>query len=386
MKNNVVVMIDGGGATINLQTNTSQTADPAGWPWAFKISGGACLCLVNLVLDGQRQNAALYAQDSGTSVLLHQVTIENCTVKDNGNAYVSSGAAVAIVSASIVATRTNFIRNSAHSVGGAIAAVGATVQCHKCQFEELAADGNRGTAGAVYLERGSVMKASETSFKRCKAGQYAGAVYAKDVSTVFNCTQCVFEGNEAIGRYGGAIYASYGAVVHLQACRIMDNRCMKYGGAAHLLHGSTLQAIDCTFERNDKAQTESLFQMYASGSLIQLTSCGFNSSQAKSVAIFATASKLQLHGKIFFASSAPPAHAIKTEISILSLLQMTNAELKLAGLAFSVAVAKHRLVNIPRKCRFSERHQNSDRQQSAMEGHAIRWPWEHYCGRGCDLI
>ena len=52
MKNNVVVMIDGGGATINLQTNTSQTADPAGWPWAFKISGGARLCLVNLVLDG----------------------------------------------------------------------------------------------------------------------------------------------------------------------------------------------------------------------------------------------------------------------------------------------------------------------------------------------
>ena len=73
VSNAKVVMIDGAGATINLENVTR----------AFNVSGGAQLCLVNMIVDGQN-NSAFYADGVGTKLLLRNVTVRNCKTSETG--------------------------------------------------------------------------------------------------------------------------------------------------------------------------------------------------------------------------------------------------------------------------------------------------------------
>ena len=64
-----VVLIDGNGATLDALIGE--------YP-AFNVSGGAKLCITSLVLDSQGTGRALVAQDSGTEVILEDVTFQRC--------------------------------------------------------------------------------------------------------------------------------------------------------------------------------------------------------------------------------------------------------------------------------------------------------------------
>ena len=64
------VIIDGGGVMIKLGAQTG-----------IHVSGGATLCVVNAVLDGQQKSRALFGTDSGTSIGLIDVIFQNCKTR-----------------------------------------------------------------------------------------------------------------------------------------------------------------------------------------------------------------------------------------------------------------------------------------------------------------
>lgn len=61
------VIIDGGGVMIKLGAQTG-----------IHVSGGATLCVVNAVLDGQQKSRALVGSGSGTAIGFIDVTFQNC--------------------------------------------------------------------------------------------------------------------------------------------------------------------------------------------------------------------------------------------------------------------------------------------------------------------
>ena len=435
VSNGALVLIDGGGATIRWQSLSKR---------AFYVSGGACLCLVNTVLDGQKRGSAFHAADS--SILrLHNVTVHSAvahpesaaafssadvgktvsimgdkalvdgTVRniywndakhsnmqgtitsveeeylgkvkladdqafENGVFDISSadgqGGAVFLTSGALMdAVHTRFHRNVGHFVGGAISATtaGTRVICRVCQFEdneieELAGGavalgygavmdaqhtsfkGNRAPyhyggavlvtqcsmcqfkgntakyGGAIYLEEGAAVYATATGFKGNRADKYGGSVYGTDRGTHLQCSRCEFEASESL-RHGGAIYLEYGAAINVHATSFVRNAAKFKGGAVAVMTGSMVHATDGAFLQNSPDA------FWGSGSLLQCHNCRFNTSHNGPMVIVA-AGKLQLHGLILFASaSAAVATAIKTEGPLITVVQITNAELRFADSA-----------------------------------------------------
>ena len=119
---------------------------------------------------------------------------------------------------------------------------------------------------------------------------------------------------------------SSGATMDVHATGFVNNMATSNGGAAvYLDKASSMQATDCDFLHNSLMHGKKGTTLFASGSLIKLVDCCFNSSQGSTSIVHVTVGKLQLHGQIHFFSSASKTMAIKLESALVSSFQLMNA-------------------------------------------------------------
>ena len=172
-----LVMIDGGGATIRWQSLSKR---------AFYVSGGACLCLVSTVLDGQKNGSAFYA--AGLSRLrLHNVTVHSAWANPVSLAAFSKadeGKMVSITGDKVLidgTVRYPYWGDAKHgNMQGTIISVDekykGKVELQDGQaFEngELDTSSADGQGGAVFLASGALMDAVHTRFYK-NFGHFAG--------------------------------------------------------------------------------------------------------------------------------------------------------------------------------------------------------------------
>ncbi|MCB9514349.1 MAG: hypothetical protein H6694_08575 [Candidatus Latescibacteria bacterium] len=191
----------------------------------------------------------------GLSVSEGNLKLRNCLFEGNHASY-DGGGIVASIGSTVEITDCQFIANTASTIGGAIMAGGAdSVIIRDCTF-----DSNVGGAiggGAVVVGSHSVVE--NAMFNSNVSLWDGGAMLLSGSTSTTRILECVFIGNRAEGRDGGAISmglggASGGAAV-IERCFFYGNTATWGGGAVSCSNYSTPTFRNCTFV-GDSASTE----------------------------------------------------------------------------------------------------------------------------------
>lgn len=224
----------------------------------FEIAGGATLSLSGMTLTGGLANHG-GAVLNGGSLNLSDVRLTGNQATANGGAISTGALAGSNYVATLIATNTEFVGNSAPSVsptagtvgwGGALFAIGGRVTLTNSLFHQNTA-GMEG--GAITSGGGATVTINNSTFTENSSGQGGAILFLSGNVTINDST---FIGNRAVTS-GGAIRSS-GTTLTVNRGLFEDNRTTQMttfatnleGGAIAVVHGG-LTTIDGTEFRNN---------------------------------------------------------------------------------------------------------------------------------------
>lgn len=192
-------------------------------------------------------------------------SVINCTFENNlarGNNAI--GGAIFVLGDNCNIINSTFINNNAHEYGGAILWNGTNGIINTCEFIGNVANGEkRGQGGALVL-RGDNCTVINSNFTKNSATFMGGAISVSDSSNsrIINCN---FDGNYLINRQftledyagGGAIYSACNALT-VDRCNFTNNYGNSTGGAIHLSVNDTVK--NSFFNKNHAIKDESGYE------------------------------------------------------------------------------------------------------------------------------
>ena len=195
--------------------------------------------IINCTFENNKDSAVMPGSD---------LTVINCKFINNHireSLSNQSGGAIKLAgNNSVTIKNSEFIDNSAPSMGGAVYVDHGTLDITDCTFEKNSA----GSGGAIAAAEANVTIGEDTKFLNNTATTWGGAIYAQNVanpSTLKLNGPITMTGNHA--SYGGAISAM-GSTVTLENVTAKENTATRGGFLCNYRSGASISS--CTIEKN----------------------------------------------------------------------------------------------------------------------------------------
>lgn len=171
------------------------------------INSGCTLTLDNITLQNGTTTVGGAIYSDGTNSVITSCIIRDCAVSGGGGAIHNTGTFASIASTTFSECTAN-PGGGALAEGGAIRNTGTIASISSTTFSGCTASSN----GGAISNSGTITAISSSTFTNCRTGYSGGAIYNVDIATITSITSTTFNGCTATEN-GGAIFSTSGSTI-----------------------------------------------------------------------------------------------------------------------------------------------------------------------------